>query len=445
MAGVKPVGMRRLLSALLVALLVVGSTAVVAGGHAATASPSPALSPSPATSSSTVAATASSILTSISPDPATESSPAVGPAAAQADPALTPVVGTSPNTSRILRLDGQEAGAFDSGDLSVTNALRASTENAETTMQLHAVETKLEATDSDEARSQVLWNATRRMAARLDALQDRETTARTRYRTGATDADAYLTVLGEVNRRATHVGTALDRLDGLAADDPAVRDRIADMEASTYWYTGPISTELGAAVVGDGATEPVYVAASERGMVVSALRDGTYVRQAIRTDARDEVVGGVNLDAAQDRIATLYPWAWENNAGVSIRSIGQDVFRFQLSHGHGSVDSLLDTSSGHVYREVQTKSVDRLPTQVGYSLTANNTTMVVSDTYAGGPLQVAVQNATGAPRDATVSVNGTEVGITGEDGSVWALSPAGTYNVTARTQDEELRVAVTAR
>lgn len=431
MAGVKPGGMRRLLSALLVAFLVVGSTAVVAGDQVATASSAAALSSSPATA--------------LSPHPSTESSPAVGPAAAQADPALTPVVGTSPNTSRILRLDGQEAGAFDSGDVSVTNAVRASTENAETTMQLHAVETKLEAIDSDEARSQVLRNATGRMEARIDDLQDRETAARTQYRTGANGADEYLTVLGEVNRRATHLATALDRLDGLAADDPAVRDQIADMQASTYWYTGPISTELGAAVVGEGPTQPVFVAASERGMVVSALRDGTYVRQAIRTDARDEAVGGVNLDAAQDRIATLYPWAWENNAGVSIRSIGQDVFRFQLSHSHGAVDSLLDTSSGHVYREVQTKSVDRLPTQVGYTLTANNTTMVVSDTYAGGPLQVAVQNATGAPLDATVSVNGTEVGVTGDDGSVWTLSPAGTYNVTARTQDEELRVAVTAR
>lgn len=428
MAGVKPVGMRRLLSALFVAFLVVGSTAVVAGGHVPTASSS-------AAPSSTVT----------SPYPSTASSPAVEPAAAQADPALTPVVGTSPNTSRVLRLDGQEAAGFDSGDVSVTNALRASTENAETTMQLHAVETKLGAIDSDEARSQVLRNATRRMAARLDALQDRETTARTEYRTGATDAAEYLTVLGEVNRQATHVATALDRLDRLAADEPAVRDQIADMQASTYWYTGPISTELGAAVVGDGATQPVYVAASDQGMVISALRDGTYVRQAIRTDARDQAVGGVNLDAAQDRIATLYPWAWENNAGVSIRSIGQDVFRFQLSHSHGAVDSLLDTSSGHVYREVQTKSVDRLPTQVGYTMTANNTTMVVSQSYAGGPLQVAVQNATGAPLDATVSVNGTEVGITGDDGSVWSLSPDGTYNVTARTQDEELRVAVTAR
>lgn len=423
MAGVEPMGMRRLLFTLVVTLLVVGSTAVVTGGHVAGAAPS----------------------ATPSPFPSTESSPAVGPAEAQADEVLTPVVGTSPNTSRVLRLDGQEAAAFDTGDVSVTNALQASTGNVETTMQLHAVETKLGVIDSDEARSQELHNATRRMAARLDALQDRETTARTQYRTGAIGANEYLTVLGEVNRRATHVATALDRLEGLAADDPAVRDQIADMQASTYWYTGPISTELGAAVVGEGATQPVYVAAAEQGMVISALRDGTYVRQAIRTDARDQAVGGVNFDAAQDRIPTLYPWAWENSTGVSIRSIGQDVFRFQLSHSHGAVDSLLDTSSGNVYREAQTKSVDRLPTQVGYTLTANNTTMVVSETYAGGPLQVAVQNASGAPLDATVSVNGTEVGVTGEDGNVWALSPAGTYNVTARTQDEELRVAVTAR
>jgi hypothetical protein len=413
-AGVERRCMSRWLPAVVLAILVLGSTAFVATGQPAgpgAAAESQALDPSPA---------------------------------AQTGAALAPVEGTSPNTTRVLQLDGRDAATFASGSLSVTNAVRASTANAETSMQVYAVETALEGTDSPAARERILRNATDRMRARVTALEQREETARTEYRTGVSGAGSYLTVLGEVHVRAGNVQDALETLDDAADQEPLIQDELSNLQASTYAYTGPLTSEAGSAVYGEATAPPVFVAVSDRGMVIAAIRDGTYVRQAVRLDARDGAIGGVNLDAAQDRIATLYPWAWANNGGVSIRSIGTDVFRFQLTHGHGALDSMLDTSSGNVYREIHTKQLSGLPTTVGYTTSVNNTTLLVADTYAGGPLKVEVRNQTGAPLDATVFVNGTEMGPTGEDGTVWALSPAGTYNVTAESETEKLRVSVAA-
>ncbi|MFW5922266.1 MAG: DUF7094 domain-containing protein, partial [Halodesulfurarchaeum sp.] len=207
-------------------------------------------------------------------------------------------------------------------------------------------------------------------------------------------------------------------------------------------YTGPVAEEAGTAVAGGGETETVFVAVSEEGMTLSAIRDGTYVREIMRTDIRDDEVGGVDLDAAQSRIAELYPWAWEHKGDVSINTVGQDVFRFQLSHGHGVLNSFLDTSSGNVYREVQTKSLSNLPVVAGQSVTVDNTTLQLSRARAGSPLRIQVVNETGSPIQATVTANGRTLETTGDE-PVWLLSPGGTFNVTAETADTELELEVT--
>jgi hypothetical protein len=176
-------------------------------------------------------------------------------------------------------------------------------------------------------------------------------------------------------------------------------------------------------------------------MALATLGEGTFTREVMRTDARDDAVGGVDLDAAQTRIAELYPWAWAHKGDVSINTVGQDVFRFQLSHGHGELNSLLDTSSGNVYREIQTKSLSGLPVSPGSSRTVENTTVRVSAAQPGWPVRIDVRNQTDAPVSATVSVNGTSVGTTAE-GPVWVLSPTEPFTVTASTDDQTIDVEV---
>jgi hypothetical protein len=207
-------------------------------------------------------------------------------------------------------------------------------------------------------------------------------------------------------------------------------------------YAGPIADAVGTAVVGGEPTGRIAVAVDASGLTLSTLQDGTFTREVMRTDARDDAVGGVDLDAAQERIAELYPWAWANKGDVSINTVGEDVFRFQLSHGHGELESLLDTSAGAVYREIQTKSLSNLPVATGPSTTVRNRTLAVSEPRPGWPVQIQVVNETGAPVDATVSVDGEQLGRT-TTGPVWYLSPAEPFNVTASADGRALNVTVT--
>ncbi len=344
-----------------------------------------------------------------------------------------------PNTTRQLQLEAVDASGTGTASVSVTQAMQAETGAVEATLDHYALRERLDAGTADQAA--LLRAAIDRNEARIERLRARETAAREQFRAGEIEADCYLSTVGAVNREAMAFERILEDYEELTASHPALQDRVAVQRTETVTFTGPLATEAGAAVVGGDRTAEIYVSTSQSGMALSAIRDGSYVREIMRTDARDDAVGGVDLDAAQDRISTLYPWAWEHKGDVSINTVGQDVFRFQLSHGHGELNSLLDTSSDNVYREIQTKSLTNLPVVPGPQTTVNNTTLQLSAVRAGAPLRIQVQNATGAPVTASVTVGEEAIGTTGET-PVWLLSPAEPFNVTAETGAETLELAV---
>ena len=363
-----------------------------------------------------------------------------GPLAATAEetPQLQPVE-TAPNTTRSLALAGVQRSDRGQATVSVTNALQAETGAVEASLDERAVQSRLGNASIDDRAA--LRAAINRTEARVAALAARERAARDRYRDGEVGTACYLSSLGAVNREARALEGHLERLEELAEPYPDLQDRVSAQQTRTVRYAGPIADAVGTAVVGGEPTGRIAVAVDASGFALSTLQDGTFTREVMRTDARDDAVGGVDLDAAQERIAELYPWAWANKGDVSINTVGEDVFRFQLSHGHGELESLLDTSAGAVYREIQTKSLSNLPVATGPSTTVRNRTLAVSEPRPGWPVQIQVVNETGAPVDATVSVDGEDLGRT-TTGPVWYLSPAEPFNVTARADGRALNVTV---
>lgn len=355
------------------------------------------------------------------------------------DSVLYQPVEIGPNTTRSLRLDTVEESAISTGSVSVTDAMQAETVAVESTLDRHAVRDRL--TDPGVDRERVLRAALDRNAARIDELASQEASARDRYRTGEIEPETYLATLGQANQEALALERTLSAYEELVEDHPILQDEVAAQQTDTLRYTGPVADEIGSAVTGGEPTGEIYISVAENGLALSALRDGSYNREVMLTDARDDAVGGVDLDAAQTRIAELYPWAWEHKGDVSINTVGQDVFRFQLSYGHGVLNSLLDTSSGHVYREIQEKSLSSLPVAQGPSVTVENSTLQVSEPYSGAPVRVQVVNQTGAPEPATISVDGSPVGST-DEGPVWLLTPPDSFNVTAETGTETLDLEV---
>lgn len=352
---------------------------------------------------------------------------------------LQPVEST-PNTTRALMLDDVQRSDRDRATVSVTDAVQAETGAEAATLDERAVKIRLRnATTDDREAVRGLVNRTE---ARVEDLADREQRARDRYRDDEIGTTTYLGTIGAVNSEARALEARMDDLEELAAPYPDLQDRVTGQQTRTVHYVGPLVDDVGAAVGGGDPTVQVAVAAGENGFSISAIRGGTFSREIVRTDARDTAVGGVDLDAAQERIAELYPWSWANKGDVSINTVGEDVFRFQLSHDHGELESLLDTSSGAVYREVQTKSLSNLPVAPGPETTERNRTLTVSAPRPGWPVRIQVLNRTGEPVEATVSVEDEQLGQTGSE-PIWYLSPAEPFNVTARADGRTLDLAVT--
>ncbi|MFB6109445.1 MAG: hypothetical protein ABEJ60_01030 [Halodesulfurarchaeum sp.] len=350
---------------------------------------------------------------------------------------------TTVNTTRMVHLDRVETRGFGTVSLSVTDAIRTQTGTTEIRLDRYAVEKRL-AMVAPENRTRVLRAALNRSAARIRNLAEREREARKRLRTGSIGIDRYLAVLGSVNREIRAVEGYLEHLEQIT-DAEAIEDRVNALQTNTARYIGPVSNDLGNALVRGATSDRVWLAVAEEGFVVAAIREGEYVREITLTTARDRIVGGINLDAAQARISELYPWAWAHKGDVSINTVGEDVFRFQLSHDHGELTALLDTSAGNVYREIQQKTLARLPVAPGPAATSENLTLSISALDPGTPLRVQVTNATGARVTASVWIDGTSVGRTGPSSGVWALTPAGNFTVTARAGNRTVELVVDPR
>ncbi|MFB6070321.1 MAG: hypothetical protein ABEJ76_04795 [Halanaeroarchaeum sp.] len=358
--------------------------------------------------------------------------------------ATTPVDGVSGNTTDVLRLETIDASTFDRATLVVTGALDAQSSAMVNAFTRYRVRTAFEAASTPAAKRVVVRNASSWVRTRTAELLETEREARNRYVSGELSARAYLATLGRLQMQATAVERTARAVADLSSRVDADVD-LARILPDLQTLQGPIREGLAAAVRGEGASDRTFVAVSTNGFVLAQMSDGIYVRETVRYDNRDAAIGQLGFDRAEQRFNELYPWASAHKDRISMGAVGPDVYVVEYTHTHGYIDAALDASTNQIFREVQRKRLAETPVVAAETTVQNNTTVAVSPTYAGGPLRVNVTNRTGAPMTVPVAVNETAVGTTGEDGTVWAISPAGTYNVTVETPQGPIRVAVTAR
>lgn len=355
-----------------------------------------------------------------------------------------PLGGEGTNTSRMLNVGNGEAGAMATPEPTVTTTTATTAGVAETHLDTYAVEAAVVGASADE-REQLVAGALDRTEDRLSTLASREQAARGDLRADEIDHETYLRTLGRVNKEVGAIEDSLTTMEDLAAADQALQDRVGGLKTRTVNYVGPLTDDLGSAVTWAGSPAPVFVAPGENGFVLSRIESGLYYREALLTDARDDELGSVDIDVAQEQIGDRYPWTWANKGDFSINTVGEDVFRFQLSHDHGTVISMLDTSAGAVYGEVQTKSLSRMPVGPEETTTEGNLTLAVSTAAPGEPVRVQVTNATGDRVPATITVEGRDISQADLEEAVWFNSPAEPFVVRAESEDRSLSLEVTPR
>lgn len=351
------------------------------------------------------------------------------------------VEGISANTTDVLVLESIDASAFDRGDLVVTRAVDAQSGALVESYEQHRVTEAVAAAESPTEERAALRNATDAVDRRTQALVEDERTARADFVAGEVTAASYLATLGRIHARAAALEETVETIDALDEDSVGA-ERRAQLLAQLSTLQGPVRAELAASLQGEGPSKRTFVGVSGNGVTLATLSGDQYVRETVRTDNRDDAVGQLTFDDAEQRFGELYPWASENKQRISMGALGSDVYVIEYTHGHGTIEASLDASTSEVFKETQTKSLDDTPVEDTRWIDTRDLVVGVSNTYPGGPVRVNVTNATGAPMTATVSVNDTDVGSTGDDGVVWAISPADRYSVTVTTENASVELQV---
>ncbi|WP_188975340.1 DUF7094 domain-containing protein [Halocalculus aciditolerans] len=360
------------------------------------------------------------------------------------------LVSPAQNTTDVLVLDGAARATTVEPSLTLTSAVRIGTGDGGNALAAYEFDERWQNATTADARRAVLENETERINARIDELERLQQNATRAYAAGELTATEYVQTMAYVDSRARGVNRLVEDAFPRARqlrNAQSIRVELGKANAHLATLTGPVRERAAAAIRDDQPPTRIYVAATASGFTLATIDDDTYVREAVDADAFTGSQGTIDtISEGQQQFQEAYPWGWnqsgQNNHRRNQRFWGQIAYTADITHNHGRLVAFIDANTTNVYSETQYQYLSSLPTGPSVSDSHDNRTLWVNRTYAGGPLRVAVTNATGAPLDASVRINGTTVGQTGTDGELWALSPQGTYNVTAFREGEQYNVTV---
>lgn len=387
---------------------------------------------------------------------------AVGTATASTatSPSLRDPVISERNTTGYLALAGPiQQSQFDTATLDIGGSVAADGGRTRSRYeQAHLRRAFVDAGNNRTARRMVVTRNAGRIDARITELERRADEALARYNAGEISTRSYLRELAATHAAAGELRETVDLLAryNAAVDEPIAEKRIAAQKARLLPLQGPVRARVLDAMRGERDPVRVYVETAPEGVVLATLDRGEftdrYIREAHVPAARDSngtdrfLLGSSragSLERAQERAGELYPWTFDNRGPTDTGSYSGPPFLFLdgvypvvVDHPHapstsGDLRIFLDGATRDVFREVQFKDLQEIPTTRAGTNSTQGVTLAVNRTRSGGPMLASVTSATtDEPLDATVIVNGERLGRTGSDGRYWTIAPRPTANVT---------------
>lgn len=364
-----------------------------------------------------------------------------------------PVVTTPPqNTTAYLAIPPANVSNATTADadLDVGGALALDAAATSEAIPALALDERLSRANTTAAKQVVIERTGSRIERRIDRLLVRQRAAIEAYSDGERSTREFVGTLARIETRASALRRTIDRLDSAAASVPgtaiggeSVDSWARDRRVEVGLLTSPIRAGVVGALRGIDPIE-TYVEVTDTGVVLATVDNGRYVREAYLPAERDDGPpdGPDSTSAALDRVRTVYPWAWNHSTGFeSAGGPAAGSYRITLFHQQGRLATHLDPGTGTVFREIQVKPLNRVPTAPPVTASEDGLRMGVHRTYATGPMNVSVAEAgTGEPANATVLVDNRTVGRTGPGGSLWTITPRGEVNVTVSSGERTVTV-----
>lgn len=394
--------------------------------------------------------------------------------------AVTPVTPVAPTTNTTAYLsiptDELESTGYRRPTLDVSGSLSLDTTALQGRFTQLTLDERFATTDADTARRAQLRTSAARIEGRIERLRERQVAVIDAYNNGSLPPQEFLRDLALIDAAAGRLGTAADRvaararsvplstIDGqpavnwarnrrleLGALEGPVRDRIR--EALRGENVVPVEGTSPAALEKIGQTGRdrleslwVYVETSRNGVVLAAVDDDQYYREAFLPGERNATGRGLdNSTNVFNRVGQLYPWASNNSGSTELRGDPRaGIYEYGLFHGHGQLTTYLDRDSGRVFAEKQRKSLMGVPTAPPVTASSGNLRVRVNRTHPTGPLELSVTTAGGEPVDGRITVANRSIGRTGTDGRLWTITPRGTVTIVVRANGRTVRLETSA-
>jgi hypothetical protein len=313
-----------------------------------------------------------------------------------------------------------------------------------------AVVERVTAAETRAERSARIRTALRDLEARIDALDRRQNDAIAAHNRGRLSERALLVELVRINIVAVELDDRRLRLGELIEEYPTVdvnRGRLAALGHRLSAFTGPVRAHAHAVMQGEASPHRFYMATGDRSVTLSTVVEGAYLREVYRDDIRDGGSGQLELEVALDIVAATYPVIWNTTREQTQVFGGGETYPVRVVHGRGDLTAFVDSAATEVYAEHQRRPLETVVTAGRAGRTDGDLRLTVNHTYPGGPVEVRAADASGDPVDVAVSLRSgstdpQRVGTTGDDGTLWTVSPRARYTVSVEHRGRNVSVDV---
>ncbi|ADD04959.1 uncharacterized protein Nmag_1380 [Natrialba magadii ATCC 43099] len=353
------------------------------------------------------------------------------------------------NTSNQLPLTGDIRGSH------TVSESNLGTSFAKTTTQLQVDQQQYVLTERDldeldgEDREQRIQTAYENTKDQIDALETREREAVLAHQNGDLSDGELVQVLVENYYEASALEETLFALQNDDDIDvvPSQRQQFrADRTLLEFQTTAIRETLAEANEAGNPNTSYEFrIQTSESGYRLSALDGDTYSTETVRFDNRDADAPNryESIDQMIEDITAQYPWAHDHGSPHYQDNSLENLYWVDLPHDNGQLDIYVDAGTGDVYREAQEVSVESLPTVETETKSTGRIERTFDKTPSIGPTVLTVtEDGSDEPLQATIRVDGREIGATDENGSITYLPPADSYNITIDGETESVSAPV---
>lgn len=347
------------------------------------------------------------------------------------------------NRTRILVVpDGAvQRTEIDQATLSLGPSTRFAGNITAVRMETAAVERYVTATENEDEQSRRIIEAFSTVEQEVITLRGRQQAAIEAFNRGEITPRAFVIELATIAARAEALEDRVAMLVSLAEDIEGFSLSRAD--PTTYElraFGGPVRERAIAAIRGTEPATRFFVTTGPEGYELSTIDDGVYKREAFRGAVRSgDASATIDPTTAINITKRSYPHiAPSGSTSASVSGMTSIV---TVTNEKTTLTAFIDSGEERVFKEYQSIPLATYYSDASDTNVLNGLRITVNRTYPGGPMRINVTDAeTGEPVNLTVTLSkgpteGVKIGRTGDDGTIWTLSPRGTFTITAVGED----------